>query len=35
MKNIANWELGKGLNGRILFADKTSNLFGELQLNII
>lgn len=35
MKNIANWELGKGLNGRILFADKTSNLFGELHLNII
>ncbi|EDX10063.1 GD12812 [Drosophila simulans] len=28
MKNIVNWELGKGVNGRILFADKTSNLFG-------
>ncbi|XP_026832980.1 uncharacterized protein LOC6544246 isoform X2 [Drosophila erecta] len=27
-KNIVNWELGKGVNGSILFADKTSNLFG-------
>ncbi|XP_043648560.1 glutamate receptor ionotropic, delta-1 isoform X2 [Drosophila teissieri] len=28
MKKIADWELGKGVNGRILFADKTSNLYG-------
>ncbi|XP_017080297.1 uncharacterized protein LOC108114054 isoform X2 [Drosophila eugracilis] len=28
LKNIANWELGKGVNGRILFADKTGNLYG-------
>ncbi|KAH8240065.1 hypothetical protein KR032_010800 [Drosophila birchii] len=28
MKNIANWEMGKSVNGRVLFVDKTSNLYG-------
>ncbi|KAH8296768.1 hypothetical protein KR054_011015 [Drosophila jambulina] len=28
MKNIANWETDKSVNGKVLFADKTSNLYG-------
>ncbi|XP_017021046.1 glutamate receptor ionotropic, kainate glr-3 [Drosophila kikkawai] len=28
VKNIANWEMGKSVNGKIIFADKTSNLYG-------
>ncbi|XP_016987572.1 uncharacterized protein LOC108050403 [Drosophila rhopaloa] len=28
LKNIANWESGKSVNGRVLFADKTSDLYG-------
>jgi len=30
LKNIAQWELGKSVSGKILFADKTSDLFGML-----
>ncbi|XP_017059389.1 uncharacterized protein LOC108100146 [Drosophila ficusphila] len=28
LKNIAHWELGKSVNGKVLFAEKTSDLFG-------